>query len=395
MNVAFHFDADNIQSEYGIPYNLPILEKFFQTLLKSNFKNLHLKIFTGDLLVYELVNDKTDEETMAKVIDGILGTRFRTWRNINPEQLVEAIFSVRIYVVTIEGLNTLVRDHLMKIFQTEISFLGAVQVYLGNPVQWTLYRHYLSPNYRYVDQELRLLYTLSNEEDKDAELEKHWKKFPFKAVKWEDLGAHHTILDVYESFEHAQLVAQLSDVLSNHLSQMSEDVLLRLGDLNPKLQLTLYSAFKTFYLAQTSEDIPQVALSCRRFLKFLADTLFPPRSEPVKDKPIDDSHYRNRLWAYVEERLGEHEREKKLVLVTLDDLGSRINKIDELAHKGVHNEISLFDLDRLLIALVTFTYDLLSLAPPPTELPIEPYGDEIINLFEEIAKPSQEGRNPL
>jgi hypothetical protein len=37
-------------------------------------------------------------------------------------------------------------------------------------------------------------------------------------------------------------------------------------------------------------------------------------------------------------------------------------------------------------ALVTVTYDLLSLAPPPTELPIEPYLPEIMKFIEELNK---------
>ena len=44
--------------------------------------------------------------------------------------------------------------------------------------------------------------------------------------------------------------------------------------------------------------------------------------------------YRNRLWAYVEERLDTSKRARDLVKAGLQDLGSRIDKLDELANKG-------------------------------------------------------------
>jgi hypothetical protein len=127
-----------------------------------------------------------------------------------------------------------------------------------------------------------------------------------------------------------------------------------------------------------------VALSCRRFIESLADTLYPPREEKVKGRNVNSAAYRNRLWAYVEEQIEVSEQVRNLVQVGLQDLGSRIDKIDVLANKGLHAEISLLDLDRLLIALVTVTYDLLSLAPPPTELPIEPHLPEILKFLEEL-----------
>jgi hypothetical protein len=78
-----------------------------------------------------------------------------------------------------------------------------------------------------------------------------------------------------------------------------------------------------------------------------------------------------------------------LVKTGLQDLGSRIDKMDLLANKGLHANITLLEVDRLLIALVTVTYDLLSLTPPPTEVPIEPHLSEIYKFIATIEK---EGR---
>ncbi len=60
--------------------------------------------------------------------------------------------------------------------------------------------------------------------------------------------------------------------------------------------------------------------------------------------------------------------------------------MDKLANKGAHENITLLEVDRLLIALVTVTYDLLSLTPPPAEVPIEPHLSEIYKFIETIDK---------
>ena len=71
------------------------------------------------------------------------------------------------------------------------------------------------------------------------------------------------------------------------------------------------------------------------------------------------------------------ERERKLVVVQLEDIDWRMHRVNDLANKGLHDNISRSDLQRLLIALVVVTYDLLSLAPPPLQVPMTPHSAEI------------------
>jgi len=83
------------------------------------------------------------------------------------------------------------------------------------------------------------------------------------------------------------------------------------------------------------------------------------------------------------------------VKIGLEDLGSRIDTIDLLANKGLHANITLLEIDRLLIALITVAYDLLSLTPPPIEVPIEPHLPEFYKLIEAIKEEGRnEGKNP-
>ena len=51
MNIAFHFDIEAIKANYsGLPYNIPILDRIFSSLLTANLDNIHLKVFGGNLL---------------------------------------------------------------------------------------------------------------------------------------------------------------------------------------------------------------------------------------------------------------------------------------------------------------------------------------------------------
>jgi hypothetical protein len=244
-------------------YNFPVLEKLFQSLLSVNFNNLNLKVFEGDLRVYEYVNT----DNFHQLVNGILGIDFRTWRDINTDKLVKTMSSSVPYVVLLEGLSDPMRDYINDTFKSEESYIGAIQIIGANSIQWDFYKQYLSPHYRYVDKELRIFYSMGEEATRDDDLEIKWKQFPFQAVQWENLNARHTVFDAYENFGHSVLLVKLNEILSSRLAQLAEDILLRLGDLNPELQYILYAAFKTFYSVQIPEEISQVALSCRRFIE--------------------------------------------------------------------------------------------------------------------------------
>ncbi len=114
---------------------------------------------------------------------------------------------------------------------------------------------------------------------------------------------------------------------------------------------------------ETSEDLAYASLSCRRILENLADVVYPPRKELVGGRRVTKKEYRNRLWAYISDCLSGSEKE--LLLAELNDIGGRVDKIDALANKGIHDKVSLSEARRLLLGEVILLYDLLTLAPPP------------------------------
>jgi hypothetical protein len=373
MKVAFHFNAD--ADKYSGSYGTPIKKMFLRALLDADEKDVHLKIFCGELLAWKYVGDEAARE---KTLEGLLGYDFR-WKEFDRHEFAEALRSVRIYVLAVDGLTPQLRNHLHIKCKEDNSYLGAFEIWEGNPVHWVLYRKSLIPQFRFFERELRIFYRAFEEaegaDSRNFGLAEDMKTLPFSSVNWEDLGVRHTVFDAYDSPDHARRTAEVADFVSEHLSRLAADVLLRITDLSPQLTEILYSALRAFRAVETGEDVAQAATSCRRFVAGLADALYPPKDGLVDGREVGKTAYMNRLCAYAAAKLKE--RERKLVAVQLEDIDRRMHRVNDLANKGLHDNISRSDLQRLLIALVVLTYDLLSLAPPPLQVPMAPHGAEI------------------
>ena len=109
----------------------------------------------------------------------------------------------------------------------------------------------------------------------------------------------------------------------------------------------------------------QALSSCRRILKSLADSLYPPRELPVvgtdgKSRDLTDEKYIARLWQFVSDRVGTT-KAGGLLLAQVNDLGSRIDRLYGLTNKGVHAEISEFEVNQCVIQTYLLAGDLLRL----------------------------------
>ena len=364
MKVAFHFNAD-LKGFRGY-YGTPIKEICFRVLLAQDPSQLHLKIFCGDLLVSKYIYDAKKRD---KLMRGLLRTPCPLWQSLHPD-FPELMLTHKIYVLVFEGIGNKICDVLHTSLEGYEAYLGAQQVHETNPIHWVLYGASLVPSYRLLGKELRLLYSVGEKDTRDEGMAEHWRKLPFSSVTFEDLGVRHTIFDTYDSYEHACRVADLSETLINHLDGVADQVLLRLSDMAPQLTDVLYSAFQRLEHLETSEDLAYASLSCRRILENLADVVYPPRKELVGGRRVADKEYRNRLWAYISDRLSG--REKELLLSELNDIGRRVDKLYDIANKGIHDKVSLSEARRLLLGEVILLYDILTLAPPPRKSPVPP-----------------------
>ena len=105
--------------------------------------------------------------------------------------------------------------------------------------------------------------------------------------------------------------------------------------------------------------------SCLRILKSLADSLYPPRELPVvgtdgKSRDLTDEKYIARLWQFVSDRVGTT-KAGGLLLAQVNDLVSRIDRLYGLTNKGVHAEISEFEVNQSVIQTYLLAGDILRL----------------------------------
>ncbi|MFE1268512.1 hypothetical protein [Streptomyces sp. NPDC058758] len=128
-----------------------------------------------------------------------------------------------------------------------------------------------------------------------------------------------------------------------------------------------------------AESRSHALTSCRRMLESLANVVYPPKSEPVKDRAGKERQagadkYKNRLWLFLDEKVGSR-TSGAVVMATLEDVGNRIDKAYELANKGVHADVSMREVDLCVIQSYLIAGELISLMSEGdgTNQPVEPH----------------------
>ena len=125
-------------------------------------------------------------------------------------------------------------------------------------------------------------------------------------------------------------------------------------------------------------------------LERLADALYPARTQPVGGRQVGKAEYRNRLWAYIAQQLDASATNKNLLQASLTDIGNRIDYVEKLANKGLHGEVDSAEVQRLLVGLITLTFNILMLAPVPNSTPEEPYRESFVRMLRTIMDVNEE-----
>ena len=112
-----------------------------------------------------------------------------------------------------------------------------------------------------------------------------------------------------------------------------------------------------------NEDRAHALTSCRRVLKTLADQLYPASSDPVKgvdgkSRVLSDAMFVNRLLQYVAEAVGKHEN-GAVVQAALEDVATRLRALNDLASKGVHADVTTYEVDSCVVQTYMVVADLL------------------------------------
>lgn len=114
------------------------------------------------------------------------------------------------------------------------------------------------------------------------------------------------------------------------------------------------------------EDLAHALTSCRRMIKALADALYPPTDkvllgEDGRERTMSDDAYRNRLLQFASERLGGSTHHG-VVKEALRSLGGRLQRLNELSSKGVHDEVSRAEAETCVMWTYLTAADILRIA---------------------------------
>lgn len=189
--------------------------------------------------------------------------------------------------------------------------------------------------------ELREFYKANQQAIEMLELDQNWSQF---AEATQTLQDRFKVFEQIRSYVFDYLVrveARLaaSDTVSATLERHRHAVDAELERNAPELRDQLQAALRTAR-QEGGEHRSQVLTTCRRILVAIADLLFPARDEPHLSadgatRQVGKGQYRNRILAAVEtDTFG-------LALdAAIGDLAARLDRLDELSQKGVHDEVT-------------------------------------------------------
>ncbi|NHC47359.1 hypothetical protein [Motilibacter aurantiacus] len=287
--------------------------------------------------------------------------------------------------------------------------MGAIEIDARNQYQvagfWTL----LSPRLRVVERDVRILARAEEMPDFPADVradttltelvEALTATGQFATVDYEDQGARGTIFDPGADVSRDWAPLALEQLLGSFSSASASDLAHRLHAFAPSASKELTSAVARLASVETPEDAAQVAVSVRRCYEALADALYPatPTGVLPNGRQGGPNHFKNRLWAYIEDAL-PGATSRGVALAALEDLGTRIDAINDTNQKGVHAQTSLWDAFRLCQALIWFAWDLLSLKPLPSRVDDREALKGLLSFLEQESsgiEESEEHRDPV
>lgn len=123
------------------------------------------------------------------------------------------------------------------------------------------------------------------------------------------------------------------------------------------------------------EERAQAVTSCRRILKALADAVYPPSTTAVRgsdgnERVLTDQMWVSRLWQFVAEKQASS-RSRQLLQATVEELGHRVDALNDLTSKGLHDETTEQEVRQAVIQTYVTVGDILRLHDETTANPAE------------------------
>jgi hypothetical protein len=366
MQVAFNFDEEAYHEvgdgKYPAPLGVLAAEAIAQTIPSHR---RHCAVQIGSVQPYPESWMSDAEKRGAALIK--LPPRWHGFLYENA--FVRTIGKGGLCAIVISGLSpqdaTAIDDRWHS--ATVPGYIGSFEILRGHDLHEALYFMSLPRRYSIYKDSLAFLVepqALEGDGDYDddqyRQLGNALPAYGITDIRLQSTGLTDSLWDPYAAnFDFAQVIGRVERTLQGYTDGIITEITLRARDADPRLLETLDAALVALNGEPGQEFISQAALSCRRFLERLADVLYPPKETAEGERKLGQAQYVNRLWAYVAQTLGPNGSK-----TALKEIGHRIDRLSEIANKGLHDDISVDEMDRLVVNLALLTHDLLKLAAP-------------------------------
>lgn len=162
--------------------------------------------------------------------------------------------------------------------------------------------------------------------------------------------AHELASSLYKQLKFSGTISNCFDLLKDAVDD-------KLLDLNPVIAEQLMLAFKSVSSSK-EEEWSQALTTCRRLIEALADQLYPATNVKGNGRPLGQNQYVNRIWAFMDYSI-ESKSNKELAKAHVDFLGSWLETINKLSHKGVHAELGQLEATKAVFHTYLMIADIL------------------------------------
>ena len=176
---------------------------------------------------------------------------------------------------------------------------------------------------------------------------------------------------VFEFLSSVEKELLFGQIYADIFEQNRHYVDARLKKISPEVLEKFVSAYKRMK-DNDVESWAQALTSCRRLLKSIADALYPPRNDfsPGFDgqrRKLTDENYISRLWQFTFEKLSTT-RSGELLQTQIEKIGNRLDRLYALTNKGVHADVSRFEVNQAIIQTYLIVGDILRIADDITAI---------------------------
>lgn len=135
-------------------------------------------------------------------------------------------------------------------------------------------------------------------------------------------------------------------------------------DISPESIQKFISVYENLK-SHNDEDWANAVHTCRRIIKEVADTLYPPTDDPIQlpsgnSIKVGEEQYINRLIQYIESK-SSSKKFSSIVGSHLKYIGERLDGVHGAANKGTHAEVTLEEAERYIIYTYLLLGDILTL----------------------------------